>query len=401
VSRFSLPFALHRILLLSTLAMTGTVLAEPAPAPTLSARAWMLVDARSGTELAAHEADRRLPPASLTKLMTAYVVFSELRTGQLRLEDRATVGRYAARLPGARMFLTAGETVTIEDLLQGMLVQSGNDATFTLVEHVAGNLPAFVTRMNSEAARLSLVNTHFANATGLQNPAHYSSARDLARLASALRRDFPEYLGWFAQRDFTWAGITQPNRNRLLGRMPEVDGLKTGHTEAAGYCLAASATRDAMQLVAVVLGSDSEAARTQHGRTLLEYGFRTYETRQVLRAESAMARVPVWLGTGDSVSLGTTEDLWLTLVRGDFARLQARALLPESVRAPVAPRSSLGKLQFWVDDVLEREIPLSTLHAVAEGSMAKRAADQLRLWLNHRGQPLAAPQTVTLDHGLR
>jgi D-alanyl-D-alanine carboxypeptidase (penicillin-binding protein 5/6) len=395
-----MPFAFRRGLLVFVLCASAAVTAAPPPPPGLSARAWLLVDARSGAELAAHQADRRLPPASLTKLMTAYVLFSELRAGHLRLDDRATVSRYAAHLPGARMFLTAGESVAIEDLLKGMLVQSGNDAAFTLVEHVAGNLPAFVARMNAEAARLGLANTHFANATGLQNPAHYSSARDLAHLASALRRDFPEYLGWFGLREFTWAGITQPNRNRLLGRMPDVDGLKTGHTEAAGYCLAVSAARDTMQLVAVVLGSESEVARAHQGQTLLEYGFHAFETRSLLRAGAAIASVPVWLGAADAVVLGAADDQWLTLPRGEFGRLQTRALLPVSVLAPVSPQTAVGKLQWWVGTALLRETPLITLQAVAEGSLAKRTADRVRRWFRSN-QAQASPQTVTLDPGLR
>jgi D-alanyl-D-alanine carboxypeptidase (penicillin-binding protein 5/6) len=397
----SLSLVLHHILLLYVLFLSGTAMADSTPAPSLSARSWLVVDVRSGIELAAHDADRRLPPASLTKLMTAYVIFGELRAGRLRLDDRATVSRYAARLPGARMFLTAGESVQIEDLLKGMLVQSGNDATFTLVERVAGNLPAFVERMNTEAARLGLINTHFANATGLQNPAHYSSARDLARLARALRHDFPEYLDWFRLREFSWAGITQPNRNRLLTQMPEVDGLKTGHTEAAGYCLAVSAAREAMQLVAVVLGSESEAARAHHGRTLIEYGFRAFETRPLLRAGVAVARVPVWLGSDDEVALGSADDRWLTLPRGDFERLQIRTLLPESVQAPVPLQAAIGQLQWWIDEARRQEIPLISLHAVSEGSLAKRTSDRLRYWWHHGVQAQAAPSPVTLDHGLR
>jgi D-alanyl-D-alanine carboxypeptidase (penicillin-binding protein 5/6) len=401
VVRSSVTFVLYGALLVFALYIPVVVSAEPAPPPLLSARAWLLLDARTGTELGAHEADRRLPPASLTKMMTAYVLFSELRAGQLHLDDHATVSRYAAHLPGARMFLTAGESVAIEDLLKGMLVQSGNDATFALVEHAAGNLPAFVARMNAEAKRLGLANTHFANATGLQNPAHYSTARDLAHLASALRRDFPEYLDWFRLREFTWAGITQPNRNLLLGRLPEVDGLKTGHTEAAGYCLAVSAARDAMQLVAVVLGSESEAARAHHGRTLIEYGFRAFETRPLLRAGVAVASVPVWLGSDDEVALGSADDRWLTLPRGDFERLQIRTRLPESVQAPVPLQAAIGQLQWWIDEARHQEIPLISLHAVGEGSLAKRTSDRLRYWWHHGVQAQAAPSPVTLDHGLR
>jgi D-alanyl-D-alanine carboxypeptidase (penicillin-binding protein 5/6) len=364
--------------------------AQTPAAPAISAPSWLLLETRSDTELAAHNAGERRAPASLTKLMTAYVLFAELRAGRLRLDDRATVSAYAARLPGARMFLAPGENVAIKDLIQGMLVQSGNDATYTLVERASGNLPAFVARMNTEGQRLGLADTHFANATGLQNPQHYTTARDLARLALALRRDFPEYLGWFAQRDFTWAGIAQPNRNRLLARMPEVNGLKTGHTEAAGFCLAASATRDDMQLVAIVLGSDGEAARARDGQRLLEHGFRHFETRRVVAAGRELARAPVWFGAQSDVALGVNEDVWLTLPRGTFEQLEARTHYPQDLEAPVARATALGQLHLRLAERFQRDVPLVALDSVAEGSLAQRGADRVRRWLRG-GEAQAGP----------
>ena len=282
-----MPFPLRRF---AALGVCGLFSFSPAcadswkiPAPELAARAFVLVDAQSGTELAAHNADERLPPASLTKLMTAYLLFGDLRAGTLKLNDLAPVSRYAARLPGARMFLREGDQVPVEDLFKGMLVQSGNDATFALIERASGSLPVFVARMNTMAAELGLSNSHFANATGLNNPQHFSSARDLTRLAVALKRDFPEYAGWFALKEYTWANIAQPNRNLLL-RDPGVDGLKTGHTENAGYCLVASAQRDGMRLIATVLGTDSEQERVRSGRRLLDFGFKKFESRLLFPA---------------------------------------------------------------------------------------------------------------------
>jgi len=312
--------------------------------------------------------------------MTAYVLFGDLRAGRLRLEDRATVSPYAAHLPGARMFLTTGESVPVVDLLKGMLVQSGHDATSTLIEHASGNLPAFVARMNAEAQRLGLRDTHFENATGLQRPKHYSTARDLARLAVALQRDFPEYREFFSIREFTWSGITQPNRNRLLRSRPDVHGLKTGHTEAAGYCLIATAERDPMQLVAVVLGSDNDEHRHLDARLLLDRGFGEFETRRVHIAGTALVTLPVWLGAQDHVDLGLTDDLWLTLPRGGFDRLQSHLLHADPVQAPLTRLQPVGQLQLSFDGHLLRELPLVALNPVAVGSLAQRSMDHLRRW---------------------
>jgi D-alanyl-D-alanine carboxypeptidase (penicillin-binding protein 5/6) len=308
----------------------------------------------------------------------------------LKLDERVTVSRYAARLPGARMFLTAGESVPAEELFKGMLVQSGNDATFALIEHVSGDLPAFVARMNARAAELGLANTHFANATGLNNPQHYSSARDLTRLAAALVRDYPEYRHWFALRTYAYAGITQPNRNPLL-RDPGVDGLKTGHTEEAGYCLVASGERAGMRLIATVLGAESETARAHAGRRLLDYGFDHFETRLAYRPGIELASLPVWEGERDAVALGVAQEAWLTLARGDFDGLEARAILPATRLAPVARGATLGRLSLTHAGRTLAELPLVALADVPPGSLAKRTADRLRLWWRGQGLAQAAP----------
>jgi D-alanyl-D-alanine carboxypeptidase (penicillin-binding protein 5/6) len=288
------------------------------------------------------------------------------------------------------MFLRTGETVAVEDLLKGMLVQSGNDATVALVEHVAPAPGAFVARMNAEAARLGLADTHFTNVSGLQNAEHYSTARDLTRLAAALRRDFPERAGLFALREFTWAGIRQPNRNVLL-RDPQVDGLKTGHTGTAGYCLVASAERDGQQLIATVLGSDSEAERAHAGRALLDFGVRHFETRTLYTTGQALTRLRVWQGKTDAVEIGAAQALVLTLPRGAFETLRARAELPASLQAPVARGATLGQLTLTTNGHDVAQLPLVALAEVPPGGLAKRAADRLRLWFGGQGQAQAAP----------
>lgn len=379
------PRALSKLALCLPFAWVS-VSAADVPAPKVTARAYVLMDARSGTELAAHNADAPLPPASLTKLMTAYVLFGDLRAGHLKLDDLVPVSRYAARLPGARMFLREGDQVPVEELFKGMLVQSGNDATFALIEKSSADLPTFVARMNAAAAQLGLTQSHFANATGLNNPRHYSSARDLTRLAAAIKRDFPEYAAWFALKEYRWGNVAQPNRNPLL-RDPGVDGLKTGHTENAGYCLVASAERAGMQLIATLLGAENEQERRQGGRKLLDFGFQNFESRLLYRRAQPVTSARLWQGEADSVALGVDQDLWLTLPRATFDKLQIKMELPDTPLAPVAASQTLGQLTLTYQGVLYGEYPLRALASVAQGGFAKRSADRLRLWW--RGQGLA------------
>jgi D-alanyl-D-alanine carboxypeptidase (penicillin-binding protein 5/6) len=385
------PGGACRALLLGLILLSASVHAGDMPMPDIAAHAFVLMDARTGTELASSNADEHLPPASLTKLMTAYLLFGDLRAGRLQLDDPVKISARAAHQPGARMFLREGETVPVGELFKGMLVQSGNDAAYALAEHVSPDIHDFVARMNAKAAELGLDNTHFGNVTGLNHTDHYSSARDLTHLAAALRRDFPEYLGWFALRRYTWDGITQPNRNLLLGHVEGVDGLKTGHTNAAGYCLVASAERGDMQLIATILGTDSEHERAVAGRALLEYGFREFETRLVYRAVTPLMSLPIWEGQSESVALGPGYDLWLTLPRGAFARLQSHAALPQAQLAPVTHGKALGQLDVNLDGQKIAEVPLVALDDVAEGGLAKRAADRFKLWLRHEGVAQATP----------
>lgn len=371
-------------------ALAGGAQAADISAPPLAARAYLLVEPRSGAELAAHNADAPLPPASLTKLMTAYVLFGDLRSGRIKLDELITVGRYAARLPGARMFLREGDQVPAQELFKGMLVQSGNDATFALIEKASGDLPSFVARMNATAAQLGLTHSHFANATGLNNPRHYSSARDLTRLAIAIKRDFPEYAVWFALKEYGWAGIVQPNRNPLL-RDPGVDGLKTGHTENAGYCLVASAERDGMQLIATLLGAESERERRHSARQLLDYGFKNFESRLLYRRAQPVTTLPIWQGEADSVALGLNQDLWLTLPRATFDDLRIQMQLPDRQLAPIIPGQALGHLILTHHGNSYGERPLLALTPVAQGGFAKRTTDRLRLWWRGESTAHAAP----------
>lgn len=377
--------ALSKLALYLTFAWV-TVSAADIPPPKVTARAYVLMDARSGMELAAHNADVPLPPASLTKLMTAYVLFGDLRSGHLKPNELVTVSRYAARLPGARMFLREGDQVPVEELFKGMLVQSGNDATFALIEKASGDLPTFVARMNATAAQLGLTHSNFANATGLNNPRHYSSARDLTRLAVAIKRDFPEYAAWFTLKEYRWANIAQSNRNLLL-HDPGVDGLKTGHTENAGYCLVASAERDGMQLIATVLGAENEQERRRAGRGLLDFGFKNFESRLLYRRAEVIGNAPLWQGEANSVALGLDQDLWVTLPNATFDNLHIKTRWADTNVAPVAAGQTLGKLTLTYQGVLYGEYPLLALTAVAQGGLAKRSTDRLRLWW--RGQDLA------------
>lgn len=380
---------LARALATLTLAISANAHAAPPP-PDVAARAWILVEPQTGAVLAAHDPDRRLPPASLTKLMTAYLLFGELRDGRLALDEMATVSERAAAQPGARMILRAGERVRVEDLFRGMLVQSGNDATLTLIEHVSPDPRRFVDRMNAAAAALQLTATHFTNVSGLQNSAHFSSARDLTRLAITLRHEFPQYLGWFALRDYRHAGVRQRNRNPLLG-MPGVDGLKTGHTGAAGYCLVASAARADLQLIATVLGTEDDAARARAGRTLLEYGFDNFQTRRVHRAAEPLVRARVFEGARDDIAVGLDRDLLLTLPRDGFAGVRSTAIVAHHLRAPLARGAVLGELRVSNGTSALASVPLVALDTVPTGSLARRGLDRLRLWFEGETAAQAAP----------
>ncbi len=357
-------------------AAAATPIPDP---PQVAARAYLLQDFHSGRILAEANARERVEPASLTKLMTAYIVFSELRAGTIRLDETVRVSEKAWRTGGSKMFIEVDKLVTIEDLLKGMIVQSGNDASVALAEHVAGSEDAFASLMNNYAATLGMTDSHFVNSTGLPHPDHYTTARDLALLTRALIRDFPEYYQWYSQREFTYNNITQYNRNKLLWRDPSVDGVKTGHTKAAGFCLIASARREDMRLISVVLGARSESGRAQETQKLLNYGFRFFETRRLYPAGQVLTSARIWKGEVEQLPLGLTEDLYVTIPRRQYDRLETAMDIAPRISAPASRGQAYGTLEIRLDGELVASRPLVALRSVAEGSLVQRLSDEFLL----------------------
>jgi serine-type D-Ala-D-Ala carboxypeptidase (penicillin-binding protein 5/6) len=381
---------LHRFLYVSLLAALLSVVlsagaAEPPAAitpPTLEAAGYLLLDFESGKVLAESKADERLEPASLTKLMTAYVLFNELQEGKLKLDQQVVVSETAWRTGGSRSFIEVGSRIPLEVLLKGMIIQSGNDASVALAEHSAGTEEAFARKMNDYARRLGMDSTRFMNATGLPDPNHYTTPRDIAKVASATIREFPQYYAWYSLKEFTWNKITQHNRNRLLWRDPSVDGMKTGHTQAAGYCLVSSAKRDGMRLLSVVLGTASEKAREQASQALLNFGFANYETHHLYPANHRLAELRAWKGEQMALPAGTGRPLAVTIPRGSRERLAASLSLPTTpLLAPVAKGTEVGRIQAKQGDRLVAEAPLVALESIAEGGIWPQARDTVLLWL--------------------
>lgn len=352
----------------------------PAP-PAISAKAYMLVDHASGQTLASLHENERLDPASITKLMTAYAVFRSIKSKRIGLEDPVTISDTAWRTGGSRSFVSLGSQVPVSVLLQGMIIQSGNDASVALAEHVAGSESAFADLMNQYAKELGMKDTSYRNATGLPDPAHYTTAADIIKVANAIIREFPEYYRWYSQKDFSWNGITQSNRNGLLWRDSTVDGMKTGHTDTAGYCLVSSALRDGMRLVAVVLGTDSPAARERDSHTLLNYGYRFWETKRILTAGQTLNESRVWKGEAELVNIGVKQDIWATLPRGSAEQLGSKLSLPVQLIAPLDTGVALGKVRISLGDKLIAEANLYPLKPVPTGSLWQQGRDTVLLWL--------------------
>ncbi len=348
----------------------------PSP-PTIVATSYILEDFDSGKVLAEKKADDVLPPASLTKIMTAYVVFKELRDGKIKLDDLVTVSEKAWKTPGSRMFIEVGKQVSVEDLLKGMMIQSGNDASVALAEHVAGNEAAFADLMNAEAKSLGLANTRFANSMGLPAENHHTSARDLVILTRKLIKEFPEFYAWDSQKEFTYNKITQRNRNRLLWKDPSVDGVKTGHTEEAGYCMVASAKRDEMRLIAVVMGTKSESARATETQTLMNYGFRFYETHRMYKAQQSLASPRVWRGERKEVKLGVKEDLYVTIAKQHYQDLKIEAKVNKKITAPVVKGKQYGTLEITLAGEKVATVPLFALEEIKEGGILERLYDDV------------------------
>jgi len=353
----------------------------PVPAaPQLAAESYVLMDFNSGRMLVEHNPDMRVEPASITKLMTAYVVFNGLAEGKLKLDDTVPVSEKAWRTGGSRMFIDPSMEVTVEDLIRGMVIQSGNDASVALAEYVAGTEEAFADLMNHYAAQLGMQGTHYMNATGLPDPEHYTTAHDVTLLSAATIRDFPEFYAWYSEKEFTFNDIRQHNRNTLLWRDPAIDGLKTGHTESAGYCLAASAKRNGMRLVSALMGSASESSRASETQSLLNYGFRFFETVQLYQSGQELTRARVWKGLEDEVPLGLEQPLFVTIPVGRYDDLEAQLQLQPQLMAPLDAGATLGRINVELDDELVASRELVALSAVEQAGFFGSALDGLQLW---------------------
>ena len=354
---------------------------QPIPAPPeLPAKAFILIDANSGRVLAERNADQRLEPASLTKIMTAYVIFLEMARDKVKLGDMVMVSEKAWKTEGSRMFAQVGAQISVENLLKGMIVQSGNDASVALAEHVAGDESVFAQMMNQNAERLGMTNTHYKNSMGLPDPEHYTSARDLATLSRALIKEFPEHYDWHAIKEFEFNGIKQVNRNRLLWTDPTVDGIKTGHTKTAGYCLVTSAVRDGMRLLAVVLGTASDKARSQANQTLLNYGYRFYETKLMFKAREPVTQSRIYKGDIKELPIGFLDDFFATYPRGQYASLKASMETGDLFVAPMQQGDKAGSVKISLNDEVIAQRDMVALQPVGEGGFFRRAFDQVLLW---------------------
>lgn len=376
-----------RLFFYAALAVFGMLYAQAAeqspmvPAqPEFPAKAFILIDANSGRVLAERNADERLEPASLTKIMTAYVVFQELAKGKVKLDDMVTVSEKAWKTEGSRMFAQVGAQISAENLLKGMIVQSGNDASVALAEHIAGDESVFAQMMNQNAERLGLTNTHFKNSMGLPDPEHYASARDLATLSRALIKEFPERYQWHAVKEFEFNGIKQVNRNRLLWTDPTVDGVKTGHTKGAGYCLVASAVRDGMRLLSVVMGTSSDRARSQANQALLNYGYRFYETKLMFKAGDPVTQPRIYKGDTKQLPIGFLDDFYVTYPRGQYSNLKATMETGDLFIAPIQQGDKAGSVKVSLNSEVVAQRDMVALKTISEGGIFRRMFDQVLLW---------------------
>lgn len=370
-------------LLLIAFALFGSapLHAQTLPPPTLAASAWILVDHFSGQVLVAVNADKRVEPASLTKLMTAYLTFGALQQGRFKLEQAIPVSEKAWKTDGSKMFIEPRKPVTVDELIHGMIIQSGNDACIALAEAIAGTEEAFVALMNREAQRLGLKDTHFMNATGLPDPQHYSTARDLSLLAQAIIRDFPEYYPIYSTKQYTYNKITQPNRNRLLWLDPTVDGMKTGHTESAGYCLIASSKRGLRRLVSVVLGTESDNARAQESLKLLNHGYLAFDAYKLYDKGQTISKLKVYKGASNTVGAGFSQDFVVSLPKGvPLDRLKVQLTSRQPLIAPVAAGATVGTLRLILDDKPLGDFPVQSVEDVPLAGLLGRIWDAIKLF---------------------
>lgn len=376
---------MRKIFAVVLLALNTAVLAQSPPStepPPIAARSYLLLDFQSGKVLAAKEPDLKIEPASLTKLMTAYVVFDALRQKRMTMPQTVRVSEKAWRATGSRMFLDLGSQPSVEALLHGMIVQSGNDASIALAEAVAGSEEAFVALMNREGQRMGLQQTRFQNATGLPHPEHYSTAADLAMLAGAILRDFPEYFPMYSLREYRYNNITQYNRNRLLGRDPHVDGMKTGYTESAGFCLVATAQRNGRRLISVVIDAGSDNGRMAESQKLMNHGFEAFDTFRLYAKGQRVHTLPVWKGAEEALPAGFLEDLYVTVPKGAGERLKGQLESRQPLLAPVYAGERIGTLRLTFDGQPYGEYQVVALENVGIANMFMRAWHSLRLLLN-------------------
>ena len=380
-------FSLIRMSLVFWLALLSTeVSAElqriPEPPP-VNAIGYILIDASSGEVIAKNNANERMEPASLTKMMTSYVVANAVKQGKVSLSDKVKISEKAWRMKGSRMFIEVGKIIEFEKLLNGMIVQSGNDATIALAEHVAGDEESFVKQMNETAKKLGMLDTNFVNATGLPHEDHFTTPYDMTLLGLALIRDHPDHYAYYSKKEYTYNGIKQFNRNQLLWRDETVDGIKTGHTDSAGYCLVASAKRGNMRLISTVLGTRSSDARSSESQKLMTYGFRFFETHKLYSANDQLTQVKIWKGNTDSLSLGIDQDLYITIPRGQYDKLDASMSINSTIVAPVAKSEAFGNviINLGTKQVAKRQ--LIALNDVSEGSFWHNLIDTINLWLKN------------------
>jgi D-alanyl-D-alanine carboxypeptidase (penicillin-binding protein 5/6) len=349
------------------------------PAPKLQAKGYVLMDADSGQVLADKAMNTRMQPASLTKMMTLYIIANALRNGQIAVSDLVHISEKAWRTGGSKMFVRAGSNVSVKNLIQGIVVDSGNDACTAMAEYIAGTEEAFAALMNQMAQSLGMKNTHYTDSTGLPHANHYSTPYDMAILARAIIKDFPEYYGWYQQKWFTYNKIKQPNRNRLLWRDPSVDGLKTGHTNAAGYCLVASAKRNNMRLITVAMGTPTDEARHSENEALLNYGFRFFKTHHLFDANQPIAQARIWLGQKKTVDLGVAKDLYVTIPTSLWQTVKAQTSITAVIKAPVTQKQPLGKLKIYIGNKNIQSIPLIALQNNPKGGLWTRFKDTILL----------------------
>lgn len=348
-------------------------------APTLNAKAYILIDVNSGKIIAEKNSEEKLPPASLTKMMTLYVISSALQNEQIHLTDLVRVSQEAWKSGGSRMFVKEGQQVSIEELLKGIIVDSGNDACVAMAEHLGGSEQGFTEIMNQQAKNLGMVNSHFTDSTGLPDKDHYTTAKDLAVLGRALVLDFPDHYQWYKQKWFTFNGIRQPNRNRLLWRDTQVDGIKTGHTNDAGFCLVSSAKHNDMRLLAVVLGEPTESGRVEDSERLLNYGFRFYETHELYKANVAITQVPLYKGQVDKINVGLKEAQFVTIPSGQYQRLSVNTKVPKYLQAPLVKGDKVGELVIQFDNNVLITQSLYALEDAPQGGVFTRMKDSVRL----------------------